>query len=895
MEFVSEEQKQIVTDNARIKLINGAAGSGKSSTLIKCGIRHLAEGKNVIFLTKISSVTDELTKRMTKDYGIVFNKSASHFLGQYTPGTADPQGSAIKVSAEGLGDRVAGGTPAWCSVSNYDSFIDKQLRVYDIPFEGEAFNQKVKQLTKNIDRLDRGLFMKNDQKIDVVLIDEVQDFDSIRIALTTAMFNRFNGLIGVFVGDTLQTVFIQSIMGESFSMNYIKTNLECKYYELSMCYRCPKSQVDFVNQVMGPYQERYGIGKVRSNNDNIIDKPVIFQHHSVHKEYERADLCRRVIYIIDYVLNKDSTISPDDIVVVMNKTNSNAVFEKLLVEVNRYYRARYQNGAYENVIHYKTKNQEGRKTIDWSVGENKTKFISVHGIKGKGQRVVILLGMSEKSIPMMEWLFKTEELVSQSVMNVALTRSEKYLFVGVNTIPSRYINDALESAKAERTAYLSWDKETYTTDDISPFYKDLLVGFEQFENFAFVTDKYTRDVIHTPSKSVLAIKEDIVQEYHISDCIRNAFTLTSEEVMQKVKFGKRLYVKPTMNIVERAVLGVLGEMLVQRYMRVYTKNIHYDNAFLWSYYSAGGTDPAAGTGDGADGKFLYTNHQNLLNLVFDTKINSFVKNEKRWWQEFATIKTRTRHMKALRELLAGVTRPVYILDTAFQKMNVKSLLDIYFSSKPNESIWTTTYWNLALFHCALSGHYKMTSVMMFIDGYNGNLAPLHENVKTYCHTHLINSLATHKLAFQKQILVLKHVTDPEVLATLNPDILEREEGKRTYRYGFMGISDIVQERTDCNKKTATLHEIKCIASSDPAKVKTWIFQSVLYSYLLKKLSSKTQNDIERIVIVNLLSGYVWEFDMGKVTIRYRDMVEYIMQQKHFPQQLITDFLAAGPD
>jgi thymidine kinase len=878
MEFVSEEQKQIVTDNARIKLVNGVAGSGKSSTLIKCGIRYLAEGKNVIFLTKISSVTDELTKRMYRDYGIVFNKSASHFLGQYTPGTAGSDS-----------DRATG---PWVSVSNYDSFIDKQLRVYDIPFEGEAFNQKVKQLTKNIDRMDRGIFMKNDQPIDVVLIDEVQDFDSIRIALTTAMFNRFTGLIGVFVGDTLQTVFIQSIMGESFSMNYIKTNLECKYYELSMCYRCPKSQVDFVNQVMGPYQERYGIGRVRSNNDNTTDKPVIFQHHSVHKEYERADLCRRVIYIIDYVLNKDSTISPDDIVVVMNKTNSNAVFEKLLVEVNRYYRARYQNGAYENVIHYKTKNQEGRKTIDWSIGENKTKFISVHGIKGKGQRVVILLGMSEKSIPMMEWLFKTEELVSQSVMNVALTRSEKFLFVGVNTIPSRYINDALPSAKAERTAYLSWDKDTYTCDDVVPFYKDLLVGFEQFDTFDFVTDKYTRDVIHTPSKSVLAIKEDIVQEYHISDCIRNAFALTSEEVMQKVKFGKRLYVKPTMNIVERAVLGVLGEMLVGRYMRVYTKNVHYDNAFLWSYYGAVGT---VGDGSVGTGQFLYTNHQNLLNLVFDTKINSYVKDHARWWKEFTTIKTRTRHMKALRDLLGGVTRPVYILDNAFEKMNVKSLLDIYFSSKPNESIWTTTYWNLALFHCALSGHYKMTSVMMFINGYNGNLSPLHANVKTYCHTYLLNSLSTHKLSFQKQILVLKHISDPEVLATLNPDILEREEGKRVYRYGFMGISDIVQERTDCDKRTATLHEIKCISSSDPAKVKTWIFQSVLYSYLLKKLSSKTQNDIERIVIVNLLSGYIWEFDMGKVTIRYRDMIEYIMQQKHFPQQLITDFLATGPE
>ena len=56
--FVSEEQKNIVTDNSRIKIVNGAAGGRKTDTLIKCGMRYILEGKNVLFLTKISSVTD---------------------------------------------------------------------------------------------------------------------------------------------------------------------------------------------------------------------------------------------------------------------------------------------------------------------------------------------------------------------------------------------------------------------------------------------------------------------------------------------------------------------------------------------------------------------------------------------------------------------------------------------------------------------------------------------------------------------------------------------------------------------------------------------------------------------------------------------------------------------
>ena len=845
--FISQEQQNIVLDKSRIKLVNGCAGGRKTDTLIKCGIHYMTQGKNVIFLTKISSVTDEITQRMERDYNLSFTKSASHFMGQYNE--------------------------AWCSVANYDSFIDKQLRKYKIPFEGEAFNQKVRQLHKHLPNCDDGLVMKNDMKIDVILIDEVQDFDKIRVCLTTDIFNHFQDMVGVFVGDTLQTVFLQSIMDESYSMNYIKSNLDCKYFELSTCYRCPKGQVDFVNKVMGPYQEKYCIVPMKSFNTNTIDKPVIFQHHSVHKEYERDDLCKRVTYIVDYVLNYDSTLTPDDIVVVMNKTNSNAVFEKLLVALNNYYKQRYTCKNYEHVIHYKTKNHEGRKTIDWSIGSKKTKFISIHGIKGKGQKVVILLGMSEKSIPLVEWLFKTEELVSQSVMNVALTRSEKYLFIGVNSIPSRYIFNQMADIVKDKLAYCSWNADTYK--ESSDFYKNLLQGFEEFQAFNFIEDKYTKDMVISPSKSILAIKDDIVQEYHISDCISNAFQLMSEEVMTKKKFGKRLFSKNNMNIVERAVLGIMCELLVQRYTRIKTKNIEHDNKFLYNYY-------------GRNIPFSFTNNQSLLNLVFDSKLNNLIHNEKKWHVEFTIVKQKCKHIKSLKEYLSQINTPTYILDKAFEKIDIQGLLTKYFSYLPNESIQTVVFWNLALFFCALSGHYKMVSVMMYINGYNSNIKTLHDNVKKYCDSYILSNLSEYNINFQKEINVIKRISDTETLSKINANLLQEEGKKKQYMYGIMGVSDVVLESKTSN--LAVLHEIKCISLSDAAKIKTWIFQSVMYTYLLKKVHRKIQNNVEKIVIVNLLSGMTWEFDMTKVMIKYRDMITYIMKEKQFPEMLIEQFL-----
>lgn len=855
MDFISEEQRAIVLDKSRIKLVNGAAGAHKTSTLIKCGIHYLSQGKNVIFLTKISSVTDEITKRMTRGYQINFEKSASHFVGTYQN--------------------------SYCSVANFDSFIDKQLRKVGVPFEGEAFNQKVKQLTRHMEQLD-SIVMKNDKPIDVVLIDEVQDFDKIRVEFTAKLFNHIQRLNGVFVGDTLQTVFIQSIIGEGYSMNYLKSNLAVKYFELSTCFRCPKGQIDFVNQVMGPYQQRYGISPIKSNNQNLVDKPVLFQHHSVHKEYQRTDLCDRVIHIIQYVLDNDTSVTPDDIVVVMNKTNSNAVFEKLLVALNTYYKQRYDCDNYQHVIHYKTKNHEGRKTIDWSVGEEKTKFISIHGIKGKGQRVVILLGMSEKSIPMVEWLFKTEELVSQSVMNVALTRSEKYLFIGINSIPSRYIQEQMDTIENKGLAYCSWNPDTYDTESTPEFYKNLMTSFEKFDIIPFVKDKYTREIVYTPSKSVLAIKEDIVQEFHISDCISNAFQLMTPEILTKSKFGKRMFIPGYMNIVERGILGVMCELLVQRYMRVYTGNMIYDNEFLRNYIQ--------------ESRYHFTNHQGLLNLVFDLKLNRLITQTERWYKTFEEIKNKTKHIKSLKEQLSLIKQPTYILDTAFEKIGIRHLLQEYFTSIPNDQVDTRIYWNLALFQSALSGHYKMVSVMMYINAFNRNISSLHGNVKYYCHNHLISLMSTHNIAFQKEINVLKRVSDEATLSQLNPELLKGESKReRTYTYGIMGVSDVVIEKRDDVNHTAILHELKCISCSDTAKLKTWVFQAVLYGYLLKKLDKRNNNNIETICIVNLLSGVMWKFDMTRTRIKYRDTMEYIFKEKQFPEVLIEKFLDGTRD
>jgi hypothetical protein len=206
----------------------------------------------------------------------------------------------------------------------------------------------------------------------------------------------------------------------------------------------------------------------------------------------------------------------------------------------------------------------------------------------------------------------------------------------------------------------------------------------------------------------------------------------------------------------------------------------------------------------------------------------------------------------------------------------------------------------------------MGSVMMYVNGFNKNISQLHKNVREFCDNHLINNESDHNISFGKEINVIKKVSDPDILSTINPELLkaqakeeaeqrENGEGKEakkkrkskslkdgTYRYGIMGISDIVLE----NKltKKSILHELKCISCSDVAKVKTWIFQSILYSYLMRKLNRKDQNDVHTIIITNILSGTMWKFDMTKINIKFRETISWIMTEKKFPQVLIDMFL-----
>ncbi|KAJ9517276.1 hypothetical protein QJQ45_009184 [Haematococcus lacustris] len=80
MKPLSQLQQDIVDDPARAKLIRAVAGSGKTEVLVHIALKAAREGTNVLFVTKVRSVTFEIMKRLKAHLKIAeFAESGNHY------------------------------------------------------------------------------------------------------------------------------------------------------------------------------------------------------------------------------------------------------------------------------------------------------------------------------------------------------------------------------------------------------------------------------------------------------------------------------------------------------------------------------------------------------------------------------------------------------------------------------------------------------------------------------------------------------------------------------------------------------------------------------------------------------------------------------------------------
>ena len=817
-DYCSEEQRIIVESNDKYKLINGCAGSRKTDTLCRLCKKQYLSGKNVLIITLVGSVTNEIRERVEAYLCLVFAQQGNHFLG--------------------------GGPGNFIEIANYDAMLHKQLSVHKDPFllrYGDCFEEKTQILNEKYIRTEKhkNLYMINGVCADVVMMDEFQDLQPCKARILTSVLKLNRQMEGVAAGDGIQSIFEHAFEeGEKHPMEIWRDELDATYYQMTRCFRCPKAHVDLVNTILDPYKEAFKIPPMISPNDDIVHKPVLFSCPPSTKNHSSDVIAQQICKCIAKLKEIDPSVVPSDIAIIMAKSNNNSVFRQIESRLRKLYE---KWGIYDAIKIFETKGDGVTMPINWSKASGKTVMLSVHGDKGKGHKVVFFLGLTDGTIPGKTRIYTDKELIDLSLINVGLTRSTRWLFVGfTRELPSRYLANVRD--KLGEHAILNWDSRTYKGTMFEPLCLEMNKSYQDHlpagDDAPFFDSPHyvTRRVI-APNKLMCDVKNDLSFMYEHPKQIVPFYPWCNVNVY---RFG----MKCSNNVKDELVPvhGVMGEMMFQRYyckkqgrMQILAKEF----GFLLD-----------------DTMVHYTANERLLNLVQDEMLNTEVKNGLSDMMFLGTLnricasnKRYTMGAHKFRGEISAIMagkKATFFLPVSMKQASIQDDVRMFLDANlDNHQIPSKTFWNMALLFIMLFERVRMPYLSRFMDYEGGSLCVLHANIAKFYE--MIKDVEGIK--FHEHYRVSGIERDPDVLH-------EMGMADQTYAsYGIRGISDFESNRA--------IFEIKCPVGSKYSN--SWTLQPLLYHCL----NARSDKAVDEINVVDLTNGVWYQFpEMDKINKRH---------------------------
>jgi hypothetical protein len=182
---------------------------------------------------------------------------------------------------------------------------------------------------------------------------------------------------------------------------------------------------------MKPIFDKYEMISMISPHEKQGFKPILFGHRKLSSNADSGIVAEQIFKIIESILHKG--VNPDDIAVLMPSLRNISLFPKLTTLIKE---------SYGDICHAQTSSEECNNSFDWIAGIGKIKMLSIHSDKGKGHKYVILVGITDGSLPKLQNVNKETIIVDESLLYVALTRCITKLYIGVcHNSPSRFIID----------------------------------------------------------------------------------------------------------------------------------------------------------------------------------------------------------------------------------------------------------------------------------------------------------------------------------------------------------------------------------------------------------------------------------------------------------------------
>jgi hypothetical protein len=811
MEYVSDEQKNIVLSDAKYKHINGCAGSRKTDTLIKCAI-HFVEKHNqpVLFLTRVSSVTEEINNRLKDNFSVIMKR----ILGRGSYKTNNYIGT--------INDTYIG-------VSNFDAWIDNMMNNRNIP--GDDFTAKKIQVFNEIrEATEVKCTMKNQSHVSLLIIDEVQDLQPSDMLVILELAKKDKNLHIIIAGDILQSIFGGNTIEERSYPNPMNLfgSIKPKYFMLTKCFRCPKAHINFNNFLMKDSQKKYSLPIILDNNDNETDRPILFAHLPMSKNTHVFKNAEMICSMIRTLMKNDTSIVPGDIAIIMAKTNDSSFYETLQYQLKQVYT---DMGKGEAVHHFKTNADGYSCSIDWKVAEGKTVLMSIHADKGKDHKVVFFLGFTERSIPLVHQVFTPEELQAESLANVATTRSTKYLFIGFTfQAPSRYLYRI--RLDINPLVYTSWDMDSNAPDIYKETIEAANLIYQVNNPWPDSDEQYQGEELKVSKKSKLQVKSDISKDIERP----NDFVKHDWKTFDEVSFGSSCEIDTPLTEDHYPLLGQMCELLVIRNLNK-TELINYLRAFT-------------------EKRVSFSKNDKLMSIVYDYEFNKRMDNDlvNRCKQEHNDFFSKNPNIRNEFNDLCQKGFP--ILHKTFDTDNFRRDVKAFLSNKKNHEIKTSKHWNITLLYDQINTSIYRPGIKVHVDYFNEEIPMIHDNIYNYCKTLSNNCLYNMKLGLKGRI------QDKNKLKELgfNTNKITAHD------FGISGILDLF------DKNNNAIHEIKASKLSHPSK--EWIIQTGMYAALMDITPSITKyiteyNEVKKDVtwysvssinIVNILRGkmYIWK-------------------------------------
>lgn len=810
---LTDEQTKIVNSKSRILFAEAGPGTGKSTTMIE-KIRTGNDKGSVLILTKYNSVKSNVISDLGKKLHIKFVRSTNnnHYI-------SNLNGTTI-------------------AVTSLNSFLYWQLQCLGYTVEEISRLDFKKQLNLYFSGINKGnvfeFYIRGKDKMKIpartIHIDEIQDLSEYELRIFCSILHKNTTIKFRGYGDVLQTLMFEENLGFiPIRRMQIDKHLECEMLYLTKCFRCPKGHIDFLNCILEPCKNsKFGeLKEVQATDDNEGDKPFLFCINGLNDHRNGQEVFRYIEGIIDNIKKNDANFKVNETTILSPKINNSPGLLILYQKLNQ---------RYNNSFHYfETSDGENITTINFDLlkdknGNNiKGPIISINGYKGCQMKLVIVLNLAEGNIPMKESKNKINEIVDYSKLNVSLSRSTKYLFVGLNRLcPSSYYT--MNENKLVNLSYNPWQK------------RDTIEWKKMFENaprvYVDIYDMFNKNDRHPPLNH---------QPVRMSDKL----SLNASDVSKKLRKecfkinikSKQIGIDLTeiLDCIEPRIFGLMVNTLMLRVQ--YMKNIYrYIEIDILKCFVK------ENVGYISDDKYSkwkdYCKRNESIKIPFnpmDEMIRSF------WETPASNVR-------------------VFCNEKFKENTIVSDVIKFLDKNTDSRSLESSVYWNIAIILEHIQSKIHRFDIFDYVNKYNEDITLLYDNILVLSNKHM---------ELERQETMFYNEYDADILKEAGIKRRRNLDGELKLSYSLS-----ITCRIDCIDDN-NIYELK--ASKNKNCSDSWIIQSILNERLYYEKTKMSKN----IIIYNVLKGELYEISFNCKT----DVIlENIMKRYHVPNEIKDEFI-----